>query len=425
MSEPIQRVKGMYDLLPADIATWQRVEQTCHQVLEDYGYPEIRLPLLERTELFSQAIGTTTDVVAKEMYSFDDRNGDSLSLRPEGTAGCVRAVLANGLLHGHGAKVRYFGPMFRHENVQRGRNRQFYQVGGEAYGLAGPDVDAEQILLLARIFARLGIQGLRLEVNSLGTAEARQHFREVLVGYLTDRRDQLDEDSLRRLESNPLRILDSKNPEMAGLIADAPSILDHLDPESETHFEAFRSILEGAGIPFDVNPRLVRGLDYYSRTVFEWITDDLGSQGTICGGGRYDGLVERQGGPVTPAVGFSIGVDRVVELMTVQGLASVSSAPHVYLVLAGETASREGLVLAEQWRSEVSGLRIQCNLGGGSFKAQFKRADRSQAQVALVLGEQEVSNRQVGWKPLRGEGEQHTVEFDKVPECLRMVVESG
>jgi histidyl-tRNA synthetase len=408
----------MYDLLPVDIAVWQQVERTCNDVLQSYGYHEIRLPLLEKSRLFSQAIGTTSDVVSKEMYSFEDRNGDQLSLRPEGTAGCVRAAIANGLLKSNCCKLRYSGPMFRRENVQRGRNRQFYQIGAEAYGLVGPDVDAELVLVMERIFKDLGISGIRLEINSLGTSEARSAYRQVLVDYLSQHQHQLDEDSVRRLKSNPLRILDSKNPAMRELIAQAPSMLDHLDDESLEHFQVFQQIIQAGGIEFTVNPRLVRGLDYYSRSVFEWITEDLGSQGTVCGGGRYDGLVARQGGPEMPAVGFSIGVDRMVELMKVQSIAVDHHSPHVFMVLAGERATASGLLLADQWRQAVPGLRIECNLGAGSFKAQFKRADRSGALVAIVLGDRELDTSVAAWKPLRDDQEQQQVDFEKMPEAL-------
>jgi histidyl-tRNA synthetase len=401
----------MYDLLPEVIPHWQAVERTAQQVLNNYGYEEIRLPLLEKTQLFSQAIGAATDVVAKEMYTFEDRNGTQLSLRPEGTAGCVRAALAAGLTRVHSSKLWYQGPMFRHENVQRGRNRQFYQIGAEVFGLEEPEVDAELILLLARLWKRLGIRDVRLELNSLGTPESRQDYRQQLVSYLEAHHDALDDDSRRRLDQNPLRILDSKNPALKQIIAGAPSMLDFLDEASREHFEALLAILDAADVKYDINPRLVRGLDYYSRTVFEWITDDLGSQGTICGGGRYDYLVERQGGKPCPAVGFSLGVDRVVELMKVQELAVEEHSAQVFLVLAGEGTRRSGMALAESLREHCPGLRLEVNLGGGSFKAQFKRADRSGADVALVLGEQELADGQIAWKPLRDP----TAKQDLVP----------
>ncbi len=418
----IRRVKGMYDIVPDTSGRWQWIEATALSVLQDYGYRELRLPLLEQTELFARAIGAATDVVSKEMYAFEDRNGDQLALRPEGTAGCVRAAIQNGLLKGHAAKLWYSGPMFRRENVQRGRNRQFYQIGAECFGLVGPDVDAEQIAMLARLWQRLGIRGLRLELNSLGTSESRAVYREQLVAYLGDRFDELDEDSRRRLEQNPLRVLDSKNPALRSVIDDAPSLLEALDDESARHFEAVRAVLDELAIDYVVNPRLVRGLDYYSRTVFEWITDELGSQGTVCAGGRYDGLVEAQGGPATPGIGFAMGVDRLVELSQVQELAAPAATSHAYLVLAGERAAREGMALAEKLRSAVAGLRLDVNLGGGSFKAQFKRADRSGAPLALVAGEDELAEGALTIKPLRDGGPQRTVPFAEVVEELHRVV---
>ncbi len=408
----------MYDLLPEAIHTWQRVEREASAVLNSYGYEEIRLPLLEKTELFARAIGESTDVVSKEMYSFDDRKGDSLTLRPEGTAGCVRAVLNNGLLGQHQRKVWYFGPMFRYENVQRGRNRQFYQIGAEAYGQVGPDVDAELILLLVRLWRRLQLSNISLEINSLGTPESRAAYRDELVAYLESHRDKLDADSINRLSVNPMRILDSKNPDMHDVIAGAPVMLDHLDEESEAHFAKLRSILDAAGVAYTVNPRLVRGLDYYSRTVFEFITDELGSQGTVCGGGRYDALVAQQGGPDTPAVGFSMGVDRLVELMQVQGVVDAAPTANVYMVLAGEGVRQAGLVLAEQMRDQAPGIRIETNMGGGSFKAQFKRADRSGADLALVIGEDELANQQVTIKFLREDRKQEVLAITQLSEWL-------
>ncbi len=415
----IQRVKGMYDLVPGQTATWQRVEATASRLLESYGYLELRLPLVERTELFSRAIGLATDVVSKEMYSFVDRNDDALSLRPEGTAGCVRAAISNGLLKGHSSKLWYSGPMFRRENVQRGRNRQFYQTGAEVFGLPGPDIDAEMIIMLARLWRQLGLTGITLELNSLGTRDSRQRYREVLLEYLTARRADLDEDSVRRLESNPLRILDSKNPDMAELIAGAPSLLEHLDSESAEHFDDLRGMLERANVSFQINPRLVRGLDYYSRSVFEFKTTELGSQGTICAGGRYDGLVETLGGPATPGIGFSLGVDRVVALLQEQGRELVTEPPHVFFVAAGERAWPVAMALAERLRDEVPGLRLMQNLGGGSFRAQFKRADKSGAALALVLGESELEAQTVQIKPLRQSGEAVVVSFSDLPETLR------
>jgi len=420
--DKIQRVKGMYDLLPAEIPTWQHVEHSACGLLDQYGYRELRLPLLERATLFSKAMGQATDVVAKEMYAFEDRNGEVLALRPEGTAGGVRAMIQSGLLQNQLSKIWYSGPMFRRENVQKGRNRQFYQIGAEAFGCNGPDVDAELITLLARLWRVLGISGLKLELNSLGTAASRARYREQLVDYLTSHRDQLDEDSLRRLELNPLRILDSKNPELTELIVNAPSLLAELDAESKDHFAQLKAMLDGVGVSYEVNPRLVRGLDYYSRTVFEWITDELGAQGTVCAGGRYDGLVELQGGPGVPGVGFAMGVDRLVELLKVQGKSVAAESPQVFVIAFGADAVAQGLRLGELLRDQIPGLRISHNFGAGSFKAQFKRADKSGADWALILGETELAASTVGLKPLRGEGEQSTIGQKELVEKLRQLL---
>lgn len=407
----------MNDVLPGDSPVWQFVEDVSRQVLTAYGYREIRFPVVERTELFSGAIGETTDVVAKEMYTFEDRNGDSLSLRPEGTACCVRALLQHGMLQGQSHRLWYQGPMFRHERPQRGRLRQFHQIGAEVFGVPGADIDAELILLSARLWRRLGLKGLKLEVNTLGTPEARARYREALVAYFSKHRDQLDEDSRRRLELNPLRILDSKNPDIWPLIEQAPRITDYLDGESAQHFDRFRTLLDSVGIEYQVNPRLVRGLDYYTRTVFEWITDQLGAQGTVCAGGRYDGLVSAQGGPETPAVGFAIGLERVIELVDRESVVPDDS-PHAYLLTMGETAEQVGCRLAEELRDRIQGLRLLTNVGGGSIKAQFRRADRSGALFALVIGESEAEQGKVSVKPLRGEGEQLTMTVDELPAWL-------
>ncbi len=415
---PIQRVKGMYDLVPEHTPTWQKIESAASRLLNNYGYGEIRLPVLERSELFSRAIGLATDVVSKEMYSFVDRNDESLSLRPEGTAGCIRAAIAGGLLNGHAIKLWYHGAMFRRENVQKGRNRQFYQTGAEVLGLPGPDIDAEMISMLNRLWQDLDISGLTLEINSLGTRQSRQYYREQLLTYLNDQHDLLDDDSIRRLDSNPLRILDSKNPAMADLIANAPSLLDSLDDESKEHFAQLTSMLDEGGVSFQVNPRLVRGLDYYSRTVFEFKTDELGSQGTVCAGGRYDGLVEMLDGPSTPGIGFSMGVDRLVALVQQQGKSCPAPLPHVYFVAAGEQAGQVALSLSERLRDTVPGLKLTQNLGGGSFRAQFKRADKSGAQLALVLGEQELADKTIQIKPLRNKGQAQVVPFDDLATAL-------
>jgi histidyl-tRNA synthetase len=409
MAKTIQAVRGMNDILPGETAGWQFLEDTLRRVIASCGYREIRLPLLEKTELFRRSIGEVTDIVEKEMYSFDDRNGDSLTLRPEGTAGCVRACMQHGLLHNQVQRLWYAGPMFRHERPQKGRYRQFHQIGVEAFGMPGPDIDAEVILMTARFWRALGLDEVVLQLNSLGTVAARSGYRAALVEYLVSREAELDDDSRRRLDSNPLRILDSKNPEMQPVIEDAPQLSDYLDEDSRTHFASLCDLLDAAGVAYEVNPRLVRGLDYYSKTVFEWVTDRLGAQGTICAGGRYDGLVEYLGGRATPAVGFALGLERLVALLEASGIEPPGDSPHVYLVLSGDTAVREGLVLADELRDAVHGVRVQTNCGGGSFKSQFKRADRSGAQLALVIGDDESARGEVTIKPLRGAGEQQNV----------------
>jgi histidyl-tRNA synthetase len=409
MAKTIQAVRGMNDILPAETAAWQHLEETLRRVVHAYGYHEIRMPLLEKTELFSRSIGEVTDIVEKEMYTFADRNGDSLTLRPEGTASCVRACMEHGLLHNRTQRLWYAGPMFRHERPQKGRYRQFHQVGVEAFGMAGPDVDAEMIFMTARIWERLGLSGAVLQLNSLGTLQARAAYRDALVAYLQAHADALDADSRRRLDSNPLRILDSKNPDMQALLAAAPSLPEYLDGESREHFGALCALLDAAGIRYELNPRLVRGLDYYSKTVFEWVTDQLGAQGTICAGGRYDGLVEYLGGKPVPAVGFAVGLERLLGLLAAGGVVLPENVPHVYLVLDGEQGNRRGMVFAEELRTALPGLRLQSNCGGGSFKSQFRRADRSGAAIALVIGDDEVAQRQVVVKPLRSDAAQETV----------------
>ena len=408
----------MHDVLPSEMHLWHALERAVRETFESYGYEEIRIPVLEKTELFARAIGDATDVVEKEMYTFEDRNGDLLSLRPEGTAGVVRAVLQNGLLYAAPLRLWYMGPMFRRERPQKGRTRQFHQVGAEVFGAPGPDVDAELLAMCGRTWQRLGLEGLRLEVNTLGTAAERAAFREDLHGFLSARESELDEDSRRRLERNPLRILDSKNPDVQTLLQEAPLLSSYLGPGSLAHFDGFRRLLDRFGVEHAVNPRLVRGLDYYSHTVFEWITDALGAQGTVCAGGRYDGLVEIQGGRPWPGIGFAMGQERLVELMRLQAEPSVA-APHAYLVMAGEGVVERGLALAERLRSEVPQLRLQANLGGGSFKAQFKRADRSGAQVALVLGEDELERAMASIKPLREDKEQQQVALDDLAGWLQ------
>ena len=404
----------MNDILPGETSSWQYLEDTLREVVHAYGYQEIRLPLLEKTELFKRSIGEVTDIVEKEMYTFEDRNGDSLTLRPEGTASCVRACMQHGLLHNQVQRLWYTGPMFRHERPQKGRYRQFHQIGVEAFGMAGPDIDAEIILMSARMWQRLGLKGAVLQVNSLGTVASRADYRTALVGYLREHESGLDEDSRRRLESNPLRILDSKNPDMQRLIEAAPQLPDYLDEESRAHFSELCALLDAAGLEYEVNPRLVRGLDYYSKTVFEWVTDQLGAQGTICAGGRYDGLVEYLGGKPTPAFGFALGLERLLALLEAGNAEIPDCDPHVYLVLSGQQAVQRGMVFAEQLRTALPGLRLQSNCGNGSFKSQFKRADRSGAGIALVMGDDEVTQGTVILKPLRSEAGQETVSQQDV-----------
>ena len=408
----------MHDILPSELPAWQLLEDTVKNVFASYGFDEIRVPVVEKTELFARAIGGATDVVEKEMYTFEDRGGDLLSLRPEGTAGVVRAVLQNGLLYGAPVRLWYHGQMFRRERPQKGRTRQFHQFGAEVFGAPGPDVDAELMAMCQRIWQALGLTGLRLEVNTLGTAPERAVFRSALHAYLTARKQNLDEDSLRRLDRNPMRIMDSKNPAMQELLQEAPSLSGYLGDDSRRHFDDFRSLLKILDVPYIVNPRLVRGLDYYSHAVHEWITDELGAQGTVCAGGRYDGLVEIQGGKPWPGVGFAMGQERLIELMRLQS-ETARTAPHVYLVMAGEDALKSGIQLAERLRTEVRGLRVQLNLGGGSFKSQFKRADRSGAALAFVLGENEIQNGEVSVKHLRDESGQQQVSRQEIAEWLR------
>ena len=410
MSEKIQAIRGMHDVLPEQSPHWQRVEAELRRVMAAYGYQEIRLPIVEKTELFKRSIGEVTDIVEKEMYTFDDRNGDSLTLRPEGTAGCLRACLEHGLLHNQIQKLWYLGPMFRHERPQKGRYRQFYQFGVETYGLAGPDIDLELILLCRRLWRALGIESqLRLEINSLGTAAERLEYRKGLVAYFRQHLDQLDEDSLRRLETNPLRILDSKNPDLKAVIAGAPVLTEALGEVSRAHFDRLLTDLEAQGVAYVVNPRLVRGLDYYSNTVFEWITESLGAQGTVCAGGRYDGLVEQLGGKGSSAIGFALGMERLIELVNETTSAVEMPTADVYLIVAGDAAERMGVRLAENLRDQFPNLRLQIHLGGGGFKSQFKRADRSGAEIGLVIGDDEARDGLVGVKFLRREAEQQKV----------------
>jgi len=403
VAQQIQAIRGMNDVLPADIRAWQHLEGCARDVLGSYGYHEIRVPIIEQTDLFKRAIGEFTDVVEKEMYTFTDQGGESLTLRPEATAGIVRAAISNGMLRGARHKLWCIGPMFRHERPQKGRYRQFYQLDVEAIGFQGPDVDAELIALTARLWRTLGLSRVRLEINSLGTPEARRVYRELLVAYFRRHEGALDADSRRRLEGNPLRILDSKNPDMAELIAAAPLLPDHLDEPSRVHFDELRATLDRMGLGYRVNPRLVRGLDYYSRTVFEWISDALGAQDAVCSGGRYDGLIAQLGGESTPAVGFALGIERVVELLVQAARVPAAASADVYVVVNGTQASVTALEVAEQLRDALPHRRFEFNLGGGNFKAQFRRADKSGAVLALICGDDEMKRGVVAMKPLRQE----------------------
>ena len=422
MSEKLQAIRGMRDILPEESVRWQCVERIITQVLDRYGYQEIRLPILEKTELFARSIGEQTDIVTKEMYSFEDRNGDSLTLRPEGTASCVRAGLEHGLFHNQTQKLWYMGPMFRHERPQKGRQRQFHQIGVEAFGFDGPDIDAELIILSARLWRELGIKDITLQLNSLGTLQARSEYREILIDYFLKHEEQLDEDSQRRLQTNPLRILDSKNPELQGLINAAPIMKDHLDTESEEHFDQLQQFLNEAEIEYEINPRLVRGLDYYGQTVFEWVTDQLGAQGTICAGGRFNGLIEHFGGKPVPAFGFALGMERLMALIEAN---DIGGRPlHAYLILSTEDeVISAGLKLAELLRDQLPQLRLMTHCGGGSFKNQFKRADKSGALFGLILGSEELENQTIGFKSLRDKSEQETVAWSEIGEILSKNIE--
>ncbi len=418
MSKTIQAVRGMNDLLPDAVVRWQRIEAAARSVFAAYGYREIRLPLVEKTELFARSIGGLTDIVEKEMYTFEDRNGELLTLRPEGTAGCVRAGIENGLLHNQVQRLWYAGAMFRHERPQKGRYRQFHQLGVEAFGVGTPDLDAELILLCARLWRTLGIRGLVLELNSLGTPETRAAYRRVLVAYLERHRSALDEDSQRRLEKNPLRVLDSKNPAMREIIHGAPSLAEHLDDASRMHFKHLCEYLASAGVAYTLNPRLVRGLDYYTGTVFEWTTDRLGAQSAVCAGGRYDGLVELLGGQPTPAAGFALGLERLAELLALDASETGDGqAPQVYLTVLDEAVRAPALKLAESLRDD--GWRIECHGGSGSLKAQLKRADKSGARFALLLGPDEIARAAVSVKDLRGGAEQVTVALNLIGDYLK------
>ena len=417
MAESIRSVRGMNDILPDATPYWQSVEATLNSVLSSYGYQEIRFPIVEKTALFSRSIGEVTDIVEKEMYSFEDRNGDGLTLRPEGTAGCVRAAMQNGLIH-QTQRLWYMGPMFRHERPQKGRYRQFHQIGVEAYGFTGPDIDAEMILMTARLWKQLGLTGVTLQINSLGSTEARLAYRDVLIAYFEAHQAQLDEDSQRRLHTNPLRILDSKNPEMQKLNEGAPKLLEHLDEVSAQEFKALCERLDQAGIAYEVNSRLVRGLDYYGKTVFEWVTDQLGSQGTVCAGGRYDGLVSQLGGKGVTAIGFAIGIERLIALLEATNALPEIKGMDAYIVAVGEAAAKQAPILAEQLRDQIPDFKLITHCGGGSFKSQFKQADRSEARWTLILGEDEISQQVVGVKTM-ATGEQEMIAWDALANYLQ------
>ena len=420
----IQAIRGMNDLLPSDSVAWQFVEATVANILRRYGYQEIRFPILESTDLFKRSIGEVTDIVEKEMYTFDDRNGDSVTLRPEGTACCVRACEENGLLYNQTQRLWYMGPMFRYERPQKGRYRQFHQIGVETFGMSGPDIDAEILLLSARILGELGVaQFVTLQINSLGDSAARANYKEALVGYLEIHKDQLDADSQRRLTTNPLRILDSKEAGTQALLDGAPVLLDYLDEASQTHFEQLKSLLDAGGVRYHINPRLVRGLDYYGKTAFEWVTDRLGSQSTVCAGGRYDNLVEQLGGKTTPAVGFGIGVERLVLLLKAvdaipQGLEKIAD---VYVIAVGNV-QKEAFQLAENLRNQLPNLRVINHCGGGNFKNQLKKADKSTAAIALILGEDEITKEVVVVKFLREDQPQKIIPLSEITKFLKTYV---
>lgn len=417
MADTIKAIRGMNDILPEQSVYWQRVERACRALAYRYAYHEIRFPIVESTNLFKRTVGMETDIVAKEMYTFDDRNGDSLSLRPEGTAGCVRAGIEQGLLYNQLQRLWYLGPMFRHERPQKGRYRQFHQFGVEAYGMPGPEIDVEQILLVHRLFKELGLSDVvTLEINNLGSSESRQRYQQELVAYLSQHKDDLDEDSQQRLTSNPLRILDSKNKAMQTLIEGAPKLLDFISEEEQQHFALFRELLTNAGIQCVINPRLVRGLDYYNLTVYEWVTDRLGAQATVCAGGRYDGLVAQLGGKATPAVGFALGLERIVLLLS--ELASCQQSVDIYLVLCGAAAQRQGLLVAEALRDALPQLVIETHAVDASMKSQFKRADKSGAEWALIMGDDEITHHHLTVKDLRGGGAQQTLSLKEFIQIL-------
>ena len=421
MANTIQAIRGMHDVLPSETPLWQQTEAIIRDVLSCYGYSEIRMPIVEKTELFKRSIGEVTDIVEKEMYTFEDRNGDSLTLRPEGTAGCLRACLEHGLLQNQVHRLWYYGPMYRHERPQKGRYRQFIQLGVETYGMSGADSDVELLLIMDRLWKRLGVRNkVCLQINSLGTIAERLIYREKLTEYLQQHVEKLDEDSLRRLQTNPLRILDSKNLDIQNLVADAPVLIDYLGDESLAHFKAILASLDDLGVSYQLNPRLVRGLDYYSKTVFEWVTDELGSQGTVCAGGRYDNLIEQLGGKANFAVGFAMGMERLLALLQTLD-ETVEKTVNVYLIRVGAQAERAGLRLAEEIRDVIPHLKLQVGIDGGSFKSQFKKADKSGADYAIILGEDEVSRGEIAIKSLRDEQGQQTLTHRQAIDLLKKI----
>ena len=421
MPKKIQAIRGMNDLLPSNSEVWSEIDKTISELLLSYGYKYCRPPIVESTETFSRAIGEVTDIVEKEMYTWKDTSGDSLTLRPEGTAGVVRMMIEHNLPREGIQKVFYDGPMFRHERPQKGRYRQFHQVGAEVFGASDAKIDAELISITHSLWKKLGID-VRLEINSLGSSESRSSYKELLQKFLNKNKSRLDEDSLRRLNRNPLRILDSKNQEMAGLIAEAPKMIDHLDEESKLHFSILKNYLDSLGINYKVNPKLVRGLDYYNKTVFEWVSNDLGSQGTICGGGRYDGLVEKMGGNSTPAIGFAIGIERIALLINDLKNRIAKNKPHIYFIVLGEKSQIESMRLSKKIIKALPSLIISNDISMGSIKSQMKKADKSNADFALILGEEELSNKQLSFKPLKGQGDQQLIKLEGIIQHLQEIL---
>jgi len=422
MSKKIQAIRGMNDLLPSESSLWLALEEIINQLLTSYGYKYCRTPIVENTETFSRAIGEVTDIVEKEMYTWRDLSGDSLTLRPEATAGIVRMMIEHNLPREGIQKVFYHGPMFRHERPQKGRYRQFHQVDVEVFGAYDAKIDAELIDITNSLWKLIGINNASLEINSLGSSETRSSYRKLLQNYFIDNKSQLDEDSLRRLTTNPLRILDSKNTKMEALIESAPKMVDHLDNESDEHFSEFKNYLDCLEIPYSINPRLVRGLDYYNRTVFEWISNDLGAQGTICGGGRYDGLVEKMGGNPTPAIGFAIGIERLILLIKDQTNKFHKNKPHLYFVSLGENAQIASMKLSRDIHSALPDIIITNDMSLGSLKNQMKKANKSNADFALILGEEELSNNQLIIKPLKGQGDQQLIKLEGIIQNLQEVL---